>query len=111
MYHHRIAIMEVRQIIMDVEAENDIESIKKRALEAYFSEEGDPEVGLTYPKSVVIFPWLEQGQTPPQGSDYPSPTFVEILPTDLDSPTGEACNDDECECKSQEATVIPFPSK
>ena len=83
-YVHRIAIMETRQIIMDVEAPNDVDSIKKVALEAYFQGDGDQEVGLTAPNSIVIYPWLAQGQTPPLGSAYPEPTNIELNLTDCD---------------------------
>ena len=82
-YTHRVAIMETRQIIMDIEAPNTIEDIKKVALEAYFQGEGEQEVGLTTPVSVVIYPWLEEGQNPPHGSDYPAPTELELTPLDL----------------------------
>lgn len=82
-YTHRVAVLETRQIIMDIEAPNDIDSIKKVALEAYFQEEGDQEVGLTIPASVVIYPWLEEGQTPPNGSAYPEPTELEVTNEDL----------------------------
>lgn len=79
-YTHRVAIMETRQVIMDIEAPNDIESIKEVALSAYFHGEGNQEVGLTMPNSLVIYPWLEEGQTPPVGSAYPNPTEVELEP-------------------------------
>ena len=77
-YTHRVAIMEMRQVIMDVEAPNTIEDIKKVALEAYFQGEGNQEVGLTIPNSLVIYPWLEKGQTPPEGSAYHEPTVLEL---------------------------------
>ena len=66
-YTHRVAIMETRQIIMDIEAPNDLDSIKEGALSAYFLEYEDQEVGLIVPTSVIIYPWLEEGQTPPNG--------------------------------------------
>ena len=77
-YNHRVAIMETRQVIMDVEAPNDIESIKEVALSAYFQGEGAQEVGLTFPNSLIVYPWLEEGQVPPVGSHYPEPTFIEL---------------------------------
>ena len=77
-YTHRVAIMETRQVIMDIEAPNDIESIKEVALSAYFQGEGNQEVGLTYPASVVVYPWLEEGQSAPVGSNYPEPTELAI---------------------------------
>jgi hypothetical protein len=83
-YTHRVAIMEVRQVIMDVEAPNDIDSIKKVALDNYFQSTGNPEVGLTIPESVVIYPWLEQGQNPPEGSSYPEPTIIELEDSDME---------------------------
>ena len=77
-YTHRVAIMEMRQVLMDVEAPNDVDSIKKVALEAYFQGDGAQEVGLTIPNSLVIYPWLEEGQVPPLGSAYPEPTIVDL---------------------------------
>lgn len=94
-YTHRVAIMETRQIIMDVEAENDIDKIREVALSAYFQEEGDQEVGYSIPSSLVIYPWLEKGQTPPNGSAYPEPTIVDIYPSEDEG----------------EAEVIEFPTK
>lgn len=79
-FTHRVAIMETRQIIMDIEAPNDIESIKEVALGAYFHGAGEQEVGLTYPSSLVIYPWLEEGQSPPDGSAHPNSTFIELDP-------------------------------
>lgn len=79
-YSHRVAIMETRQIIMDIEAPNDLDSIKEEALSAYFQGDGNQEEGLAFPASVVIYPWLEEGQTPPTGSSYPLPTIIDITP-------------------------------
>lgn len=79
-FTHRVAIMETRQIIMDIEAPNDIESIKEVALGAYFHGAGEQETGLTYPSSVVIYPWLEEGQSAPDGSAYPNATHIELDP-------------------------------
>jgi hypothetical protein len=77
-YNHRVAIMETRQVIMDIEAPNDISKIKEVALSAYFQGEGEQETGLQYPASVIIYPWLEEGQTPPEGSAYPEPTIIAL---------------------------------
>ncbi len=77
-YTHRVAVMVATQVIMDIEAENDVESIKKEALISLQSGEGDPEQGMSFVKSVVIYPWLEEGQEPPKGSNYPKPTELEI---------------------------------
>jgi len=77
-YTHRVAVMVATQVIMDIEAENDVESIKKEALISLQSGEGDPEQGMSFVKSVVIYPWLEEGQNPPKGSSYPKPTELEI---------------------------------
>jgi hypothetical protein len=77
-YTHRVAVMVATQVIMDIEAENDVESIKKEALISHQSGEGDPEQGMSFVKSVVIYPWLEEGQKPPKGSSYPKPTELEI---------------------------------
>ena len=82
-YTHRVAVMETRQIIMDIEAPNDIDSIKDVALSAYFQEEGDQETGFIAPTSVIIYPWLEEGQTPPNGSAYPAPTELVLTPLDF----------------------------
>ena len=79
-YTHRVAIMETRQVIMDIEAPNDLDSIKEKALSAYFQGEGDQEEGLAYPDSLIIYPWLESDQTPPEGSSYPMPTVLELTP-------------------------------
>jgi hypothetical protein len=101
-YTHRVAIMETRQIIMDIEAPNDLDSIKEVALSAYFHEEGDQEVGFIAPTSVVIYPWLEEGQTPPIGSAYPAPTEIQLSTLDFKgTPDHE---DDE-----SLAQVIQFP--
>lgn len=82
-YTHRVAIMTQTQVIMDIEAPNDVDKIKKEAIEAYFRGDGDQEYGFTVPTSVVIYPWLEEGQTPPEGSLYPNPTYLTILPEDI----------------------------
>ena len=79
-FTHRVAIMETRQIIMDIEAGNTVDEIKAVALEAYFQGEGGQEIGLTYPVSVVIYPWLEEGQTPPVGSAHPNATEIALEP-------------------------------
>jgi hypothetical protein len=101
-YTHRVAIMETRQIIMDIEAPNDIDSIKDVALSAYFQEEGDQETGFIAPTSVIIYPWLEEGQTPPNGSSYPAPTELVLTPLDFEG-TPEHEDDDPL------AQVIEFP--
>jgi hypothetical protein len=100
-YTHRVAIMETRQIIMDIEAPNDLDSIKKVALSAYFQEDGDQETGFIAPTSVVIYPWLEEGQTPPSGSAYPEPTIISLTPLDFK---------DEDEDDQPLAEVIQFPT-
>ncbi len=41
-YTHRVAVMVATQVIMDIEAENDVESIKKEALISLKSGEGNP---------------------------------------------------------------------
>lgn len=109
---HRVAVMEVTQVIMDIEAENDLDSIKKRALEAYFNEDGEPERGYSFPAQVVVYPWLEEGQLPPKGSDYPKPTILEVAPKDIDL---QGCDNDECECHDKApqegAKIIPFPTR
>ena len=101
-YTHRVAVLETRQIIMDVEAPNDLDSIKEQALSAYFQEEGDQETGFIVPTSVIIYPWLEEGQTPPNGSAYPEPTQLTITPLDFKG-TPDHEDDDSL------ATVIEFP--
>lgn len=89
-YTHRVAIMTQTQVIMDVEAPNDIDEIKKVALSAYFQGEGNQEEGFTIPTSLAIYPWLEDGQTPPEGSLYPNVTYLTILPEDISEDDGEA---------------------
>jgi hypothetical protein len=101
-YTHRVAIMETRSIIMDVEAPNDVDSIKEAALSAYFNEEGDQEVGYIAPTSVIIYPWLEEGQTPPEGSAYPEGTTLAV--TALDFKATPDHEDDE-----SLAQIIEFP--
>lgn len=101
-YTHRVAIMETRSIIMDVEAPNDIDSIKEVALSAYFQEEGDQEVGYIAPTSVIIYPWLEEGQTPPDGSAHPEITILPVTPLDLKG-TPDHEDDDSL------AQIIEFP--
>ena len=101
-YTHRVAIMEMRQIIMDVEAPNDIDSIKEVALSAYFQEEGDQETGFITPTSVIIYPWLEEGQTPPNGSAHPAPTELPVTPLDFKG-TPDHEDDDSL------AQIIEFP--
>ena len=88
---------------MDIEAPNDIDSIKEVALSAYFQGEGDQEEGLSYPASLVIYPWLEEGQTPPVGSAYPNPTELPITPLDFKG-TPDHEDDD-----SLSATIYNFP--
>lgn len=95
-YTHRVAIMEVTQVIMDIEAENDLDSIKKEALKAYYEGTGEQEAGISFPSQVVIYPWLEKGQNPPQGSAYPEPTIINL---------GEFDEDEG------EADIIDFPTK
>lgn len=96
---HRVAIMEVTQIIMDIEAENDLDSIKEKALKAYYEGNGDQEEGLSFPSQVVVYPWLEKGQNPPQGSAYPEPTIINLSEFDVEyTPEDEG-----------EAQVIEFP--
>ena len=82
-YLHRVAVVVSTQILMDIEAENDVDKIRAEALRAYFAGEGDPEEGFTYPTDVVVYPWLEEGQTPPTGSLYPEPTFMEVSPDEI----------------------------
>ena len=101
-YTHRVAIMETRQIIMDIEAPNDLDSIKEGALSAYFLEYEDQEVGLIVPTSVIIYPWLEEGQTPPNGSAYPEPTQLTVTPLDFKG-TPDHEDDDSL------AQIIEFP--
>ena len=101
-YNHRVAIMETRQIIMDVEAPNDIDSIKQVALEAYFQEDGNQEVGFIAPTSIIVYPWLEEGQTPPNGSSHPDPTTITLTPRDFQG-TPDHEDDDSL------AEVIQFP--
>lgn len=76
-YTHRVAVMVQTQVIMDIDAENDVESIRQRAIEAYLNGEGDQEEGISIPTQVVIYPWLEEGQEPPRGSRFPEPTILE----------------------------------
>lgn len=98
-YTHRVAIMEVTQIIMDIEAENDLDSIKEKALKAYYEGNGDQEEGLSFPSQVVLYPWLEKGQNPPQGSAHPEPTIINLSEFDVEyTPEDEG-----------EAEVIEFP--
>jgi hypothetical protein len=101
-YTHRVAIMETRQIIMDIEAPNNLDSIKEVALSAYFQEEGNQEVGLVSPTSVIIYPWLEEGQTPPEGSAHPQLTIINLTPLDFKG-TPDHEDDDSL------AQVIEFP--
>jgi hypothetical protein len=101
-YTHRVAIMETRSIIMDVVAPNDIDSIKEAALTAYFNEEGDQEVGYIAPTSVIIYPWLEEGQTPPEGSAHPEITILAVTPPDFKA-TPDHEDDDSL------AQIIEFP--
>lgn len=79
-YLHRVAVIESRQVIMDVEAYNNIVDIKEKALEAYANGEGDQEIGLTYLDSVVIYPWTTDEQGPPIGSSYPERTVIKLDP-------------------------------
>lgn len=106
-YTHRVAIMESRQIIMDIEAPNDIESIKDKTLEAYFNGEGDQEAGMTVPVTLIVYPWLEEGQTPPAGSEFPNPTYVRIL-GDENNQAKVYCFDCKSELKQDEfVTTCP----
>ena len=98
-YTHRVAMMVQTQIIMDVEAPNEVDSIKKAAIEAYFQGGGNQEEGFTIPDRIIIYPWLEEGQSPPEGSVYPNATIVTILPQDI-------AEEDEDE---GEAEIINFP--
>jgi hypothetical protein len=79
-YTHRVSMWVTTQVIMDVEAENDVNAIKERAIEAYYNDEGDQEDGVSFPSQIVIHPWLEEGQVPPAGSAYPNPTIFSITP-------------------------------
>jgi len=81
-YTHRVAVMVGSQVIMDIEAENDLESIKAEAIRSLLNGEGNQEVGISIPQTVVVYPWLEEGQKPPKGSSYPKPTEIEITPND-----------------------------
>lgn len=80
---HRVAIMVTSQIVMDIEAENDLESIRKTAYSDFLNKKGNPEVGLTMPLSVVLYPMLEEGQEPPKGSLYPAPTELPFQEGDI----------------------------
>jgi len=82
---HRVAVMVTTQVIMDIEADNDLDSIRKEALRSYFNEEGNQEIGLAIPQSVVLYPMLAEGQRPPKGSSYPSPTEMELGQEDFES--------------------------
>lgn len=104
---HRVAMMVMTQVIMDVEAPNDVDSIKKRAIEAYFNEEGEQEQGFSAPMEVVIYPWLEQGQEPPTGSAYPKPTNLMITTDDLRASVNVESACEHCNCQPM-AEVIPI---
>lgn len=84
-HQHRVAVMVTTQVIMDIEAENDLESIRKEAIRSYSSGEGNQETGFALPKSIVLYPMLEEGQEPPKGSFYPAPTEMEIDSEDFES--------------------------
>lgn len=40
---------------MDIEAEDNLDKIKKRAIEAFAHGEGDPEVGYEVPVAVLVY--------------------------------------------------------
>ena len=82
-YTHRVAVMVNTQVIMDVEADNDLDSIKESAIQAYFDGEGDQEEGISFPTHVVIYPWREKGQETPKGTVDTEPTIVPIMGEDF----------------------------
>lgn len=75
-YTHRVSMMVATQVIMDVEAANNVDDIYKATLEAFKNGTGNPEVGLMeVPYAVRISPWLEEGQEQPEGwVNWPQPT-------------------------------------
>lgn len=81
---YRVAVMVTTQVVMDIEADNDLESIKKEAVRSYLSGEGNQEVGLAIPQSVVLYPMYYEGQEPPKGSSPNGPTEMEIKSEDYD---------------------------
>ena len=82
---YRVAVMVTSQVIMDIESEDDLDSIRKEALRSYFNDEGNQEIGLAIPQSVVLYPMLAEGQKPPKGSAYPAPTEMELGQEDFES--------------------------
>ena len=97
-----MAVIIGTQVIMDVHAENDLDSIKKEAIRAYFAGEGDQEEGFEFLSKVIVYPWLEEGQPVMEGSAYPKPTFIQVTPDDVDN--AMSLGED-----SDGNTVINFP--
>jgi hypothetical protein len=81
---YRVAVMVTTQVVMDIEADNDLESIRKEAIRSYLSGGGNQEVGLAIPQSVVLYPMFYEGQKPPKGSSLNGPTEMEIEAGDYD---------------------------
>lgn len=80
-YTHRVSMMVATQVIMDVEAGNNVEEIYKATLKAFKNGTGNPEVGMeNMPFAVRISAWREEGQEIPEGwVDWPNPVD-RILP-------------------------------
>lgn len=78
-YTHRVHAVIQTTIIMDVEAPNDVDSIRNETVRAFYAGEGEQELLSQGMVGVTLFPWLEEGQTPPVGSNYPEPTFIQVI--------------------------------
>jgi hypothetical protein len=77
-YLHRVAVSVTTEYLLDVEAENAVGDITDATITAFKEGKGEPEVRMTMINGVTIFPWLEDGQEPPKGSEYPNPTEVDV---------------------------------
>jgi hypothetical protein len=75
---HRVAVIVQSQVVMDITADNNLDSIKKEALEAFFDGRGDQETVIKIPTAVMYFPLLAEGEELPKGANKSGPTELEV---------------------------------
>lgn len=75
---HRVAVIVQSQIVMDITAENNLDSIKKEAMSAFFDGRGDQETVIKIPTAVMYFPLVAEGEELPKGASKSGPTELDI---------------------------------
>lgn len=81
---HRVAVIVQSQVVMDIEAENNLKSIKAEALRSFQAGEGDPEITYVLPLSVNYHPFLAEGEKAPAGAKKVGATEMRVHPSEID---------------------------